>query len=185
MTCSPEYKPHVWRGLTKNLKYICLHRGSLLMSALLSSYFLFYLLHFAACSHNVPHIFDCRLQQHTSERDEPTIYQTDALPFRGCHSSIFVSFSYRQHGDVRVHQIVCLHHMLGLWGRWLGGNHDHRADVLRQSWRTQEVRRVLQEARNLEKEHNASRSVPKCLHPLKIWPLCWAYKVTWTVTFIP
>lgn len=46
MTCRPECKPRVWSGFTKNLKYICFSQGSLFMSALLASYFLFYLPHF-------------------------------------------------------------------------------------------------------------------------------------------
>lgn len=75
-----------------------------------------------------------------------TTYKTGELHFRRYHSGTLVLFSYRQHGDVCVHQVVRLHHVLRLRGRRLGGDHDHGADVLRQSRRTQEVGRVLQEA---------------------------------------
>lgn len=72
----------------------------------------------------------------------------DKLHFRRRHSGILVLFSYRQHGDVCVHQVVCLHHMLRLRRRRLGGDHDHGTDVLRQSRRAEEVRRVLQEGQS-------------------------------------
>lgn len=135
------------RCFTKNLKNMWFHGGaySCLHCGQVTSCFIFSL-PLCICSrptsphkHNTPRTFsmaDCRWP--------PT--KIDELHFRRHHSGTLVSFSYRQHGDVCVHQVVCLHHVLRLGGRRLGGDHDHGADVLRQSRRTQEVRRVLQEA---------------------------------------
>lgn len=66
---------------------------------------------------------------------------------------------YRQHGDVCVHQVVRFHYVLRLRGRRLSGDHDHGADVLRQSRCTQEVRGVLRQS----ERHEVILCITSCL----------------------
>lgn len=53
--------------------------------------------------------------------------------------------SYLKRGDICVHQIISLYRMLRLWG-WRFCRKNNWTDVLRQSWSTQKVRRILQKA---------------------------------------
>lgn len=151
--CDSQYNETPWRAglnvnhvfgvaLQRTWSIFVFHRGvcSCLHCSQVTSCFTSLTSPLCICSHNIS---DCWLQRHVwADR----LQKQTHLHFRRCRSSRRVSFSYRQHGDVRVHQVVRLHHVLRLRGRRLGGDHDHGADVLRQSWRTQEVRRVLQEA---------------------------------------
>ena len=113
------------------------------MSALLAGRFHFYLLHFASApSLQTP--TDTTFISHFLTADCSTwAGESTHLQNIQLYSSLF---SYRQRGDVCVHQVFRLHHVLRLRGRRLGGDHDHGADVLRQSRRAQEVGRVLQGA---------------------------------------
>lgn len=81
---------------------------------------------------------DGRLQRSEDKHRKGHVIQADRVTR--------LQFPHRQHGDVGVHQLVRLHHVLRLRRRGLGGDHHHGADVLRQSRRTQEVWGVLQEA---------------------------------------